>query len=144
MGTQQTRFTKTFTRHETTVDTTTDLEWQATPFSEAMTHAQAEKACRELRLGGHSDWRLPTRAELLTLVDLTKHDPCIDTDAFPGFPSKWFWTSDLCAWSSASAWFVSFGGGVVSSSLRYGLGFALAVRRSGQSFASMRSSDSQA
>lgn len=132
MNTAQPRFTKTFTRHETTVDTTTGLEWQATPFTNSMAHEQAEKACRELRLGGHSDWRLPTRAELLTLVDLTKHDPCIDTDAFPDFPSKWFWSSDLCAWSSASAWGVGFGYGNVGDCRRSYDGFALAVRRASQ------------
>jgi hypothetical protein len=126
------RFTKTFTRHETTVDTTTGLEWQATPFTNSMTHEQAEKACRELRLGGHSDWRLPTRAELLTLVDITKHEPSIDTDAFPDFPSRWFWSSDLCAWSSASAWYVNFSNGYVYHGLRASYGFALAVRRASQ------------
>ncbi|WP_372380268.1 DUF1566 domain-containing protein [Xanthomonas sp. NCPPB 1062] len=65
-------------------------------------------------------------------MDLTRHAPAIDTDAFPGFPSEWFWTSDLCAWSSASAWSVHFDYGDVGSYGRDGLGFALAVRRAGQ------------
>ena len=44
---------------------------------------------------------------LLTLVDITRFDPAIDTAAFPDIKGGWFWSSDLCAWSSASAWGVA-------------------------------------
>lgn len=136
MKAEQTRFTQT---HDaagvllTVIDSTTGLEWTAKPLSDDyVTHQAATDAATGCRVGGHKDWALPSRQQLLTLVDLSRYSPAIDTDAFPDFPSRWFWTSDLCAWSSASAWFVSFYGGGVSYSLRYGGGFALAVRRAGQ------------
>lgn len=97
--------------HEAVLDTSTGLEWQAIPFAESMTHAAAAKACAELRLGGHDDWRLPTRAELLTLVDDTRYSPAIDTDAFPDTPNTWFWTSTGYAGDKAYAWVVDFGDG---------------------------------
>jgi len=97
--------------HETVVDTATGLEWQAVPFAESMKHADAVKACAELRLGGHDDWRLPTRAELLTLVDDTRCSPAIDADAFPDTPSTWFWTSTPYAGDDSYAWVVYFDGG---------------------------------
>lgn len=97
--------------HETVVDTATGLEWQAVPFAESMKHADAVRACAELRLGGHDDWRLPTRAELLTLVDDARYSPAIDTDAFPNTPSAWFWTSTAYAGGDDYAWVVLFGGG---------------------------------
>ena len=97
--------------HETVLDTTTGLEWQASPFAESMKHADAVKACAELRLGGHDDWRLPTRAELLTLVDDTRYSPAIDTDAFPNTPNTWFWTSTVYAGDKDYAWVVYFGNG---------------------------------
>src|SRR5262245_10302592 len=99
-------------KHEIVRDNVTGLEWQAIPFDKRMTWAEAEKACAALRLGGHDDWRLPTRAELLTLVDDTRHNPAIDTDAFPGTPSEWFWTATPYAADPKSyAWVVYFDGG---------------------------------
>ena len=115
----------------TVVDSTTGLEWLVKPLPRA-THQQQLDAIAALDAAGHTDWRLPTRTELQTLVDLTKYSPCIDTDAFPDIDGGWFWTSDLCAWSSASAWGVDFYVGDVDSGLRGGDGFALAVRRASQ------------
>jgi len=127
------RFTQTHGGVLTVIDSTTGLEWIAKPLAGEFEHQKAIDACAALDFADHKDWRLPTRAELLTLVDITRHEPAIDTAAFPDFPKRgWFWTSDLCAWSSASAWLVYFGLGSVGSSRRYSLGFALAVRRAGQ------------
>ncbi len=126
------RFTQTHGGVLTVIDATTGLEWSAQPVARDATHEAASKACADCRLGGHTDWRLPTRQELLSIFDLSRHEPAIDTDAFPDFPSTWFWTSDLCAWSSASAWGVFFYYGSVGSLHRGSGGFALAVRRAGQ------------
>jgi len=129
----QQRFTQTHGGVLTVIDSTTGLEWIAKPLAGEFEHQKAIDVCAALDFAGHKDWRLPTRAELLTLVDITRHEPAIDTAAFPDFPKRgWFWTSDLCAWSSASAWCVSFNSGAVSYAHRYGYGFALAVRRAGQ------------
>ena len=134
MSFQQQRFTQTHGGVLTVIDSKTGLEWTAKPLPQgSMTHDQAIKACAELDYAGHKDWALPTREQLLSIVDISRHAPAIDTAAFPDFPeSGWFWTSDLCAWSSASAWFVGFNGGAVSGVHRDSYGFALAVRRAGQ------------
>lgn len=129
----QQRFTQTHGGVLTVIDATTGLEWIAKPLSGEMNHQAAIDACAALDFAGHKDWRLPTRAELLTIVDITRHEPVIDTAAFPELPKRgWFWTADLCAWSSASAWVVFFGSGHVNYYRRYYIGFALAVRRAGQ------------
>ena len=114
----------------TVVDATTGLEWLRAPLG-CFEHEQAIDACAAVEHNG-GGFRLPTRAELLTLVDITRFDPAIDTAAFPDIKGGWFWSSDLCAWSSASAWLVAFYLGVVGDSRRYDSGFALAVRRVGQ------------
>ena len=120
----------------TVVDTTTGLEWLVKPLPRAG-HQQQLDAIAALDAAGHTDWRMPNRTELQTLVDLTKYSPCIDTEAFPDIDGGWFWTSDLCAWSSASAssasaWLVSFSYGNVYDYRRDSGGFALAVRRASQ------------
>ena len=51
---------------------------------------------------------------------------------FRDIQNDWYWSKTPAAWSSASAWFVSFFLGLVSGGHRYGYGFALAVRRVGQ------------
>ncbi|MDV9041002.1 DUF1566 domain-containing protein [Stenotrophomonas sp. RAC2] len=124
------------TDHVALIDHSTGLMWAVKSIGDndgdPMSQADCEKACSELRLLGHDDWRPPTRAELSALVDETRHEPAIDTALFPGVLSRWHWTSTPCAWSSASAWGVYFGDGYVGYLHRDGSGFALAVRRAGQ------------
>lgn len=93
---------------------------------------QCEAACKALTLAGYSDWDLPTIDELQLLVDRSRHDPAIDTDFFRDIQSDWYWSKTPAAWSSASAWGVSFSYGLVSVNHRLNGGFALAVRRAGQ------------
>jgi hypothetical protein len=91
------------------------LEWSGTLCDgKGVNYATAEKACAALGEG----WRLPTRMELESILDLTRHDPAIDTARFPDTKSGWYWTSTPCAWSSDYAWIVSFGLGLALGYLR--------------------------
>lgn len=69
--------------------------------------ADAKAAAEAVRIGDHTDWRLPTVRELLTLVDYERSNPAID----PVFQcdSAWYWTCTPAAASpSDCAWIVSF------------------------------------
>lgn len=94
---------------DTVLDRSTGLEWSRENVpGGAMKWAAAKEACAKLTLGGHSDWRLPTIRELLTLVDYERHDPAIDTDAFK-CESSYYWTSTpLHSSPGVYAWFVVF------------------------------------
>jgi uncharacterized membrane protein YgcG len=50
-------------------DTATGLTWTVKDNGSAVSANQASDYCSGLRLGGHSDWRLPTIEELETLFD---------------------------------------------------------------------------
>lgn len=44
------------------------------------------------KVGGRSDWRLPTEDELLGIVEQQCFKPAINLDAFPYTPESGFWT----------------------------------------------------
>lgn len=93
----------------------TGLEWSKTLCGgKRVTHEEALKAIAELG----PDWRLPTREELLTIVDLSRHDPAIDTEKFPDTKSEPYWTSTPCAWNDKARWVVGFGLGGVGNLLQ--------------------------
>jgi len=91
-------------------DNVTKLMWQRIVDSVLYTWAEAKCYCADLDYGGHTDWRLPTRIELVSLVDFNKAapGPTIDTDAFPDTPAKFFWTSSPRVVTPSSAWSVDF------------------------------------
>ena len=75
---------------EVVVDSATNLMWQKNPES-GMIWRDALEYCTELDYAGYSDWRVPNRNELLTLVDYSKSKPA---SSFPGM------TSEEVLWSS--------------------------------------------
>ncbi|EIL99112.1 DUF1566 domain-containing protein [Rhodanobacter thiooxydans] len=95
----------------TIIDQSTGLMWSKATTAKGKTWAEAKAAAEAVRLGGYTDWRLPTRAELLTLVDDTRSNPAIDTTQFD-CESDWYWTSTPLASSpSVCAWGVDFSSG---------------------------------
>ena len=90
------------------IDRVTGLVWERAVDSGMYTWAEATSRCACLTLGGHQDWRLPTRMELVSIVDFTRDSPAIDPDAFPGTPPQWFWTSSRRAEDPALAWYIYF------------------------------------
>ena len=93
------------------IDRVTGLMWQREVPAGAYTWEEAGNACACLSLAGHADWRLPTRIELVSLVDFTRGEPAIDQAAFPNTPPLWFWTSSTRADDDTFAWFIYFENG---------------------------------
>ncbi|MBN2575722.1 MAG: DUF1566 domain-containing protein [Deltaproteobacteria bacterium] len=93
----------------TVTDNVTGLMWQQAVAPGTYDWEGAKAYCPTLTLAGHGDWRLPTRIELVSLVDLGRSNPAIDTTYFPGTPSTEFWSSSPLAGSSlpSRAWYVS-------------------------------------
>lgn len=57
---------------------------------------------------GYSDWRLPNKQELESVVDDSCHSPAINDTIFPNDPQLWTWTSTTVPESPAAAWIVNF------------------------------------
>jgi hypothetical protein len=99
----------------TVTDNVTGLMWQQVVAATKYAWADAVAYCPTLTLAGHSDWRLPSVIELLSIVDLGQSDsPLVHTinpTYFPSTPSDDFWSASLLAGSSSNAWHVSFDDG---------------------------------
>ena len=98
---------------ETVFDCTTSLIWQK-DHAGPMSWQEAIDYASKLELAGHSDWRLPTIEELITLIDFGKHDPA---SVFPNMPSKRFWSSS--PYSENYAWGAYFRNGYVLDNFVY-------------------------
>ncbi len=107
-------------------DNVTGLVWQgcaiglsgddcATDSPTGLSWLSALAECENLTWGGHTDWRLPDEYELHSIVDLGTDGFPIDTTAFPNTPGDRFWSSSSRAGYPSYAWYVDFGGGLVSS-----------------------------
>jgi hypothetical protein len=90
----------------------TRLNWQ-----EALQQADSHS------LAGYSDWRLPNRKELRSIVAYDRHRPAINTTVFPNTPSFTWWSSSPYAGSTQEALYVTFfvgGAGFINRDSRCG------------------------
>jgi hypothetical protein len=130
---------KTYTNYD---DTTQAQKWNGSTYVNP-TQAEIDAASNSLGLAktvnnsglcGYGDWHLPSKDELVGIVDLTRSDPSINPTFFPNTPSSYFWSGSPSADSSNAAWLVSFYDGYV-----YGYGYrydggSVRLVRGGQSF----------
>jgi|GEM_PF-6496345 len=64
-------------------------------------------------------WRLPTSAELATLLDLSCLAPASSTTFFPNTANDYYWTSDEYEGNNWFAWSINFRDGVTHFSLKF-------------------------
>ncbi|HFG1779552.1 TPA: DUF1566 domain-containing protein [Vibrio cholerae] len=89
----------------------TDCTGSATTF----TWEQALAAAAQHSLGGFSDWRLPNKNELASIVEYRCYQPAVNSQQFPNTPSAWYWSSSPYAHNSNDAWSVYFDNGYVDN-----------------------------
>ena len=88
-------------------DNVTKLVWQRAVDLGSYTWATAKTYCANLSLAGFTDWRLPTRIELVSIT-YPAFSPSIDGAAFPSTPAAQFWTSSPAVFPPSSAFAVGF------------------------------------
>ena len=76
----------------TITDNVTTLVWQQQVVTTFVTWADAITYCDNLILGGRADWRLPSRIELVSLIDNSRLNPSINTTYFIA-PNLHLWSS---------------------------------------------------
>jgi hypothetical protein len=112
----------------TVTDNVTGLMWQQAVPATLYAWADAIAYCPTLTLAGHSDWRLPSVIELVSIVDLGQFSPSINGKYFPSTPANFFWSSSPVAGSPSLAWLVYFDNGNTGSVVVSGTDFVRCVR----------------
>jgi hypothetical protein len=78
-------------------------------------YAAAKAGAQRVALSDGKAWRIPTKDELVSLLDKTvKRKPLIDAQAFPKTPKALFWATRPGTDDNLNAWLVSFASGKVS------------------------------
>lgn len=99
----------------------TDILEKSVPWEEAVAF------CADVQIGGKKGWRLPTRGELISLLDTSRSRPAlpemhpftkINEIGYGGKGHVTYWTSNDYEGKSESAWMVSFNLGQVMDSLK--------------------------
>ncbi len=90
-------------------DQLSSLEWQDNNVTEddVKTWKEAIEYCEELNIDGKTDWRLPSKNELVTIVDYTKYNLAIESTFQHTVPSA-YWSSTSIKEYYDYAWVVYF------------------------------------
>ncbi|EGS7961597.1 DUF1566 domain-containing protein [Vibrio cholerae] len=76
---------------------------------------QALQHAEKNTFAGVSDWRLPNKNELASIIEYRCWSPAINGQQFPNTRDGWYWSSSPYADNRFYAWFVNFGNGSVGS-----------------------------
>jgi hypothetical protein len=97
------------TNPDVVIDSVTHLTWQKEVAPNSFTFAQAQIYCASLQLANRNDWRLPSRIELASLLDITQsRTGYINRTAFADAPLDIFWTCSSGPANPLTVWYVGF------------------------------------
>ena len=100
----------------TITDRVTSLIWEKAPTTATFGWSAALTHCPQLTLAGHTDWRLPTLIELLSLVDYTVTvSPMINATFFPTVQGGLYWTASTVSSQINFAWEINLNNGVTNA-----------------------------
>jgi len=71
--------------------------YQATGIYDKRLNRNVDDVCGNLTLGGYTDWRLPTKKELVGIVHYGEKQPAMDQTVFPNTNMNGYWSSDNLA-----------------------------------------------
>lgn len=98
----------------TVKDSVTGLVWQRNVDAIPRKWPDASAYCAGLTLADMSGWRLPTAIELLSIADLGRYNPAIDTETFPMPTVTGFWSSSPYARAPTYKWYLEFRSGMLA------------------------------
>ncbi|MEE4314635.1 MAG: DUF1566 domain-containing protein [Desulfofustis sp.] len=121
------------------LDKQTGLVWARNTeiLRKAVPCEEAKRFCEDVEVGGKKGWRLPTREELISLLDTSQSRPALPEGHpftqlrsfhYSGLGDVNYWTSTDFQGDSNSAWMVDLSVGRVIDSIKVFDGYAWPVR----------------
>ena len=98
-------------------------EWDGaacTGTATVFTWHEALKTADLEKFAGHTDWRLPNKNELESIVEERCVLPAVNTRVFPATKTTFYWTSTPYAGLGTGAWSVDFGFAAVTATEKSG------------------------
>jgi hypothetical protein len=91
--------------------------YQASGTLDATYNPSLQNVCGVLTLGIYSDWRLPTKQELISIVDYSVYSPgpTLKTEYFPNSIKGDYWSSTTLAGYPDKAWSIYYGNGSINN-----------------------------
>jgi hypothetical protein len=116
----------------TITDRKTGLMWQQVAIDKRMNWYQAKKYCRNLRLGGYTDWRLPEYKELRNLIKGGIYPPnkWLNKMGFKNFHNTTYWSNLVRKKRSNYSWYVDMRVGIKCYANKNRSYYVIAVRSS--------------
>ncbi|MDD5434085.1 MAG: DUF1566 domain-containing protein [Nitrospira sp.] len=114
------------------------LQWAQDAGGQKMTWDEANAYVQKLRLGGYSDWRLPTKEEFESLLSYCKskgigeYTKCYNNIGFKNVQSSYYWSSTSYANYPSNAWIVYMWRGYMSYDYKFASEYYVWPVRSGQ------------
>ena len=115
------------------IDQVTGLEWQRIDDNISRSWESAILYCAYLNIGDYVDWRLPSVAELQSIVDYREDFPAINSTAFPNTNQERYWSSTKNIYQNNRSYAVNFEDGSILSGSNSQEYLVRCVRR-GQSY----------
>lgn len=121
---------KVVNSNEVVIDHVTGLMWQREDDGVKRTWSEAVDYCENLNWAGYSDWRLPTKKELLGIMNYGGFGPSIDTSFFPYShgPEDLYWSGTTLTFLALSAWNMSLWNSEPNIQAKGDLNYVRAVR----------------
>ena len=95
----------------TITDNITGLMWQKADGGE-MTIEAASVYCRNLRLAGYSDWRLPAAIEIYSILNHERINPAMNSFYFTASAAEYWWSGNRRGDDTSKVWAANGGGGI--------------------------------
>lgn len=96
----------------TVTDARTGLMWAQRGPDSSLKWEDALSYCEGLTLGRYADWRLPSKTELRSILDIARCDPAADPAFFPDVRTAYYWSSTSSVFMPRYAWCIHFGNGI--------------------------------
>lgn len=112
----------------TVIDNLTGLMWRRQFLPDTLTWESALTYADTSTHAGFTDWRLPNVKEIQSIADVTRINPCLNTNYFTANPAMKCWASTTLPNKTGSAWYLDTRYGITTYDVKTRRYFVYLVR----------------